>query len=121
MRDSNFPDIKWEYHPADTSRPWEVLKLVGGNFLSQVLCEPTRKDALLDFLFMNRERLGGDAMVRGCLGHSDHKTVEFKIFGAMRKKVSKVSTLDFKRAKFKLLRELVSRVPWESEGLRVHK
>ena len=56
------------------------------NFLSQVLSEPTRKDALLDLLFVNREGLVGDVMVGGCLGHSDHEMVEFKIFSVMRKK-----------------------------------
>lgn len=39
--------------------------------------------------------------------------VESKIFGEMRKMMSKVVTLDFKRENFKLLRELVNRVPWE--------
>jgi len=53
-------------------------------------------------------------MVCGCLGHSDHAMVELKIFSAMReKKDSRVATLDFKRADFRLLRELFSRVPWE--------
>ncbi|GAB0179901.1 hypothetical protein GRJ2_000455400 [Grus japonensis] len=49
--------------------------------------------------------------------------VEFKIFSVMRKKVSRVATLDFWRANFKLFRELFRRVPWESafEGLGVHK
>lgn len=73
MRDSNFPDINWENHPAVTSRPWEVLKFVGGNFSSQVLCESTRKDALLDLLFVTREGLLGDVIVGGCLAHSDQQ------------------------------------------------
>ena len=63
-------------------------------------------------------------MVGRCLGHRDHEMVElFKIFGVMRKKVSRVATLDFKRANFKLLRELVSSVPWKPsfEGLGVHE
>lgn len=72
MRDSNFPDINWECHPAVMSRPWEALKFVGGNFSSQVLCEPTRKDALLD-LFVTREGLLGDVMVGGCLADSDQQ------------------------------------------------
>lgn len=41
--------------------------------------------------------------------------VEFKILGVRRRKVSRVATLDFKRADIKLLRELVSSVPWESD------
>ena len=49
--------------------------------------------------------------------------VEFKIFGVMRIKDSRVATLDFRRANFKLFRELFSTVPWESafEGLGLHE
>ncbi|KAK4819200.1 hypothetical protein QYF61_026816 [Mycteria americana] len=52
----------WEYHTAVMSRPWKFLKFVGDDFLSQVLSESTRKDALLDLLFVNREGLMGDVM-----------------------------------------------------------
>ena len=78
MGDFTFPDINWEYHTAGTSRSWKLLKFVGGNFLSQVLSEPTRKDVLLDLLFANREGLTGDVRVGGCVGHSDHEMVELK-------------------------------------------
>ncbi|KAK4827172.1 hypothetical protein QYF61_015134 [Mycteria americana] len=123
MGDFNFPDISWEYLTAVMSRSWNFLKFVGDDFLSQVLSEPTRKDALLDLLFVNREGLVGDVMVGGCLGHSDYEMVEFKIFSVMRKKDSRVATLDFRRGNLKLFRELFSRVPWESavEGLGVHE
>ncbi|GAB0208399.1 mitochondrial enolase superfamily member 1 [Grus japonensis] len=121
--DFNFPDINWEYHTAVMSRSWKFLKFVGDNFLSQVLSESTRKDALLDLLFVNREGLMGDVMVSDCLGHSAYEMVEFKIVSVVRKKDSRVPTLDFRRANFKLFRELFSRVPWESafEGLGVHE
>jgi len=41
----------------------------------------------------------------------------------MRKKHSRVATLDFRRANFKLFKELFRRVPWKStfEGLGVHE
>lgn len=42
----------------------------------------------------------GEVMVGGCLGHSDHELVELKTFGVRKKKVSRVATLDFKRADF---------------------
>lgn len=63
----------------------------------------------------------GDVTVGSCLGHSDNKM--FKIFSVMRKKDSRVDSLDFRRTNFILFRELFSRVTWEStfEGLRVHK
>ena len=119
MGDFNFLDINWEYDTAVTSRSGKFLKIIGNNSLSQVRREPTRKDALLDLLFVNREGLVGNVMVGGCLGHSDHEIIEFKIVSVMRKKDSIVSTLDFRRAKFKLF----SRVSCDSavEGSGVHE
>ena len=91
--------------------------------MSQLLSEPSRKDALLALLSVNREGLMGNVMVGGYVGHSEHEMVKFKTLSVMRKKDSTVATQDFKRANFKLLRELVSSVPWESafEGLGVHE
>ena len=88
--------------------------------MSQVLRKPARKDALIDLLFVN-EGFVGEVMVGSCLGHSDHEMLEFKIFSVMRKKDSRVATLDFRRANFPLFRELFGRVPWDSavEGLGV--
>ena len=62
-------------------------------------------------------------MVGGCLGHSDHEMVEFKIFCVIIIKDSRVATLDFRRANFKLFRQLFSRVLWKSafEDLGVQK
>lgn len=50
-------------------------------------------------------------MVGGCLGHCDHELLEFRGYGVRRKKLTRVATLDIKRANFKLLRELVSNAP----------
>jgi len=47
---------------------------------------------------VNREGLRGNVVVGGCLGHSDHQVVEFKIFRVMRKKDNRVATSEFKRA-----------------------
>jgi len=114
MRDFYFPDISWEYHTSVTSRCWKLLKFVGDNFLSQVLSDPTSKDVFLDLLYVNREGLVGDVTAGSCPGHSDHEMVEFKIFSVLRKKDSRVATLNFRRAIFKLFRELFSRVHMES-------
>ena len=84
----NIPDINWEHHTAVMSKSWKFLKFVGDNFLSQVLSEPARKDALLGLLFVNREGLVGDVMVGACLGHSDHEMVEFKIFSVRKKRTA---------------------------------
>lgn len=62
-------------------------------------------------------------MVGDYLAHSDHVMVYFKIFSVMRKKDSRVATLDFGRATFKIFRELFNRVSWECsfESLGVHE
>ncbi|GAB0203307.1 hypothetical protein GRJ2_002796300 [Grus japonensis] len=123
MGDFNLPDVNWEHHTADTSRSRSFLKHLDDNFLVQLLKEPTRKGALLDLLLVNREGLVGEVAIGGRLGHSDHEVVEFKIFGDRRKTATKTSTLDMGRADFRLLRELVSQVPWETalEGIGVHQ
>lgn len=80
-------------------------------FTEQVLGEPTWKDALLNLLLVKREALVNEAVVGGNLGHNDHEVNEFKIFADMRKSASKSSTLDMRRTDFRLIRELVSKVP----------
>lgn len=70
--------------------------------MSQVLSEPTRKDALLDLLFVKREGFVWDVMVSGSLGPRDDNVVVFKIFSAMKKRDRRVATLDFRRANLKL-------------------
>lgn len=47
--------------------------------LTQLERKPTRGDALLDLLFMNREGLMGDIVDGSCLGQNDHKMIEFSI------------------------------------------
>lgn len=89
----NFPDIHWEYHTAVSGKPGKFLKHVEGNFQSQALSKPSRKGVLRGLMFENREGLAGEVMVGGCLAHSDQVIVEFKIFDAMRKKVSRVAIL----------------------------
>lgn len=41
-----------------------------GNVLKELVREPAEGAALLDLLFVNRERLVGDVIVGGGLGHS---------------------------------------------------
>ncbi|KAJ7424715.1 hypothetical protein BTVI_05504 [Pitangus sulphuratus] len=47
--------------------------------------------------------------IGGCLGHSDHGVIEFKISVGRMKGANKSSTLDMRRADFRLLRELGTR------------
>lgn len=80
--------------------------------MSQVLSDLAKKDDLLDLVFVNREGLVGVVMLGDCLDCSDQELVDFRVCGVMRKKFSRVATLNFKRANLKLLKELLSSVPW---------
>jgi len=68
---------------------------------------------MLDLVLTNKEGLVGKVKVKGSLGCSDHEMVEFKILRAARKACSKLATLDFRRADFGLLRDLLHRTPWD--------
>uniref|UniRef100_A0A8B9GCV8 Reverse transcriptase domain-containing protein n=1 Tax=Amazona collaria TaxID=241587 RepID=A0A8B9GCV8_9PSIT len=62
----------------------------------------------------NREGLVGNVTLQGSLDCSDHEMVEFEILRTVRRACSKLTALDFKRADFGLLRNLLSKVPWDT-------
>lgn len=68
MGDFNFPDTNWECHIVYTDRFRKFLKHAEDNVLVQILGGPTRKGALLNFFFVNREELMGNVVIRDCLG-----------------------------------------------------
>jgi len=68
----NLPDICWKYNTAERKQSRRFLQCMEGNFLMQLVSEPTRGGALLDLLFTNREGLVGDVVVQGSPGLSDH-------------------------------------------------
>ncbi|TRZ07264.1 hypothetical protein HGM15179_019843 [Zosterops borbonicus] len=111
--DFNLLDVCWKYNTVDRRQSRTFLECVEENFLTQPVSEPMRGSTTLDLLFTNREGLVED-VVRGCLGHSNHKMIEFSVLGEVRKGVNKTSTLDFWRMDFGLFRTLVQRLPWET-------
>lgn len=56
-------------------------------------------------MLVNRPGLVGEVATGGRLGHRDHEVVEFKTISDKRKTATKASTLDLRRADFRLLRE----------------
>ncbi|GAB0195045.1 hypothetical protein GRJ2_001969800 [Grus japonensis] len=113
MGDFNHPDICWRDNTAGHKQSRRFLECVDDNFLLQVIEEPTRRGAMLDLVFTNKEGLVWNVKLTGSLGCSDHEMVEFKILRAARRAHSKLTTLDFRRADFGLFRDLLGRVPWD--------
>ncbi|TRZ22727.1 hypothetical protein HGM15179_004340 [Zosterops borbonicus] len=99
----HLPGINWEHHRASTTQPRRFLKHLD-DFMKQVLSEATQKDALLDLLLVSREDLISQVEI------GDHKVIEFKISGDMRKSTSKTSTLDFR---------MLMLLSWESREVPV--
>lgn len=72
------PDTCWKYNRAEREQSRRFLNCVKHALilLIQWVREPARKGAQLDLLLVNR-RLVGDVVVRGHLGHRDHKRRAF--------------------------------------------
>ncbi|KAJ7403393.1 hypothetical protein BTVI_77325 [Pitangus sulphuratus] len=114
MEDFNLPEINWEQHTAGTTQARRFLKNLDDSFMEKVLRKLTLKNALLDLLMVNRADLVSEVEISGCLGHSEHKVMELKVSVDRRKSTNKTSTQDMRIADFRLLRDLLSKVPWEN-------
>ncbi|KAJ7410989.1 hypothetical protein WISP_105223 [Willisornis vidua] len=91
-------EINWEHHTAGTTWARSFLKKLDDNFTEKIIRHLTQKDGLLDLLLVNRVDLMSEVEIGGCLGHSNHKVIEFKISVDRRKSASETSALDMKRA-----------------------
>jgi len=66
-----------------------------------------RRGLLLDLILTNKEGLVEDVKVGGSLGCSDHEMVEFRILRGGSRAISRIKTLDFRRANFGLFKDLL--------------
>ncbi|GAB0182655.1 hypothetical protein GRJ2_000730800 [Grus japonensis] len=98
MGDFNHPGICWRDNTARHKQSRRFLECIDENFLLQMTEEPRRRGAMLDLVLTNKEGLVANWKLKGSLGCSDHKMVEFKILKAVR------------RAHFGLFRDLPVRI-----------
>jgi len=112
-RDFKHPHICWRDNTGGCKQSRRFLECVDDNFLLQVIVEPTRRGAMLDVVLTNKEGLVGNVKLKGSLGCSDHEMVKFTILWAARRVLSKLTTLNFRRADFGLFRDQIGRVPWD--------
>lgn len=66
---------------------------------------------LLELVLTNEEGLVGNVMVEGSLGYNDQK-MEFGIMKGRNKAISEIATLDFRRVKLDLFKDLLGGFPW---------
>ena len=105
MGDFNYPDICWRLNSAKTSRSNKFLTSLADNFVVQKVEEATRDSASL---------VNGVREV-GSLGQSDHVLLEFEILRKGEIKYSQTCILDFRRADFSRLREILGGIQWSDE------
>ncbi|KAF1446069.1 hypothetical protein FQV07_0012861, partial [Pygoscelis papua] len=79
LGDFNHPDICWKSSTVSCRQSRRLLECIEDNFLSQVIGNPTRGDAILDLLVTNASELIGNVKIGGSLGCSDHALVEFAV------------------------------------------
>ncbi|PKU47352.1 dtw domain-containing protein 2 [Limosa lapponica baueri] len=113
MGDFSHPDNCRRDNTAGHEQSRKLLECVNDNFLLQVIEEPTRKDATLDFVLANKEWLLGNMKLKGSFDCSDHEMVEFKILRVVRRAHRYLTTLDFRRKDFGLFRDLLGKVSWD--------
>jgi len=87
------------------------LQSIDDNFLTQVVEEPSR-GVLLDLVLTNKDGLVEDVKIAGSLGCSGHEMVEFRILHGGSRAISRITTLDFRRANFGLFKDLLGGIPW---------
>lgn len=70
---------------------------------------------LLELVLTNWEELIGDEKAGGSLRCSNYEIVEFRFLDGRNKTVSRITTLDFRRASFDLFKGLLGGIPWATE------
>jgi len=71
-----------------------------------------RKHVLLDLVLTNKEGLVEDVKVGGSLRCSDHEMVECRTLRGGSRTISRIKTLESRRANFGLFKELLGGIPW---------
>ena len=90
----------------------EILQSTDDNFLMYMVEESKSRCVLLGLVLTNKEELVGNVKPSGNPDNSNHEIVDFKILHGRNKAVSRIATLDFRRANFYLFKGLHGNIPW---------
>lgn len=77
----------------------------------QMVKESTRRDVLLDLVLKNNKGLAGNVEAGDSLECSNLEIVEFRILHRKNKTVSKIATLEFRKANSNLFKDLPGGIP----------
>ena len=114
MGDFKHLDVCWDSGMVGSRQSRRFLESVRDKFLVQVIDGPTQGEALLDLVLTNAEDSTREVKIGGSLGCSDQALVEFVIVKNAGLAKSRARTLCFRRANFRLLKELLDGIRWET-------
>ncbi|KAJ7402669.1 glycerol kinase [Pitangus sulphuratus] len=107
-----FKSLCWRDNTAGHKTSWSFLECINKNFLTQVIEEKTRGDAILGLVLTNTEELVAYVVLQGSQTCSYHEMGKFEILREARRARSKLTVLDFMRPHIGLFKDLLRRDPW---------
>lgn len=113
LRKVNHLDICWKSNIASCKQSWTTLECFEDNLIHDIE-KPTTREMLLDLSYTNMKEIIRHVKTGGILGCSDQALVEFTTLRDMGQIKSRVRTLNFRRADFHLLKELVYGMLWKT-------
>lgn len=105
----SLPDVCWKYNTAEREQFRRLLECVEEKFPTQLVRESAREGSSWTCV-CNRVGLGGELMLRGCLGHSAPKMVALV---SWRSKKGGQQNCHLPKADFDQFRRLVEKIPWD--------
>jgi len=110
MRDIHQRGIFWKDNTAKHKQS-RFMQCIDDNFLTKVIKEPIRQGAPLDLMLTSKEETVGSS-----LSSRDHEMVELRILKKREQGKSKTTALVFRTADSNLFRDLLRRIPWDTQS-----
>ncbi len=102
--DFNSPSIGWE-SLSSNNEDSQLLTFYNDNFLTQFVHEPTREHNILDLILVSEKNIVTDVVIDSPLSTSDNNMVQFKINIEGNIKWQVPSRLNYKLARWNVLKE----------------
>ncbi|XP_055521745.1 uncharacterized protein LOC129715880 [Leucoraja erinacea] len=105
--------IDWVNQIGRGAEEEDFLECMRDSYLNQHVEEPTREQAILDWVLSNEEGLVSNLVVRAPLGKSDHNMVEF--FIRMESDIVNSETMvqNLKKGNFEGMRRELAKIDWQ--------
>ena len=105
--------VDWENQFGTGPQERDFVESLRDGFFEQLVLEPSREKAILDFVLCNEPDLIKDLEVNEPLGGSDHNMVRFNLQLERDKGRSEVSVLQLNKGDYGAMREELAKVDWK--------